>query len=69
MDNNVAIDLICTHIRRQLDERSRSFHQNITRSQSKEQIAPSSGLSIRNEKSNLHVLEQTAQLRVCILSL
>jgi uridine kinase len=59
-ENSVAIELISTHIRRQLNERSNQFRQKMA-------IPRLSGLSVPRcclEDLNLVVLPQTPQLKV-----
>lgn len=61
-NNAVAIELISTHIRRQLAERAREFRPRTAHLEP----APSAGLpppQIENHK-NLFVLPQTPQLKV-----
>ena len=62
-DNSVAIDLITTHIRKQLEERSRSFRVKMAHSRSPEhclKVPPSEDLATLR----LHLVEQTPQLKV-----
>jgi len=59
-ENGVAIELISTHIRRQLNERSNQFRQKMA-------VPRLSGLSpphCRLEELDLIVLSQTRQLKV-----
>ncbi|KAL5504303.1 URK1 [Sanghuangporus vaninii] len=70
LDNSVAVELITTHIRRQLDRRTRSFRESMARSQEGRYNTLLRSLSPSREeplplleKLNVHVLEQTAQLR------
>ncbi|KAF8269548.1 uridine kinase family-domain-containing protein [Lactarius quietus] len=67
-DNAVAIELISTHIRRQLEQRSRHFRrkmaETLKRSMSK---GPSKELTI--EDLGLTVLDQTPQLKVAPISI
>jgi len=61
LENTVAIDLITTHVRRQLDGRSRAFRENIARMVPFGRPSTPPGDSIAALK--LHVLEQTPQLQ------
>lgn len=55
-NNAVAVDLICTHVRRQLDERSNAFRKTMA--------IPKSGLSVEDlDDSRMIVLQQTPQLQ------
>jgi len=60
-DNTVAIDLITTHVRRQLEERSHAFRESIARTIPFGRPSTPPGDSIAALK--LHVLEQTPQLQ------
>lgn len=69
-DNNVAIDLITTHIRRQLESRTQAFREKKIWSQISEDVMPKLHY-IPAEKAGdndlkIHVLEQTPQLKVNI---
>jgi len=69
-NNTVAIELICTHIGRQLERRSRHFRQEMVGSLSLEPSlsrAPAREPSI--EGLGLTVLEQTPQLKVGVFIL
>ena len=60
----MAIELIATHIRRKIDERSRYLRERLAR------IGPqdlSPGDPTDQEFPNLTVLQQTRQLQVCIV--
>lgn len=59
-NNSVAIDLITTHIRRKMTERATHFRKNMA-SKSIE-CCLSDGIPV---SSNLIVLPQTPQLKVC----
>jgi hypothetical protein len=65
----VAIDLICTHVQRQLEYRSRRFRQKMAVSLS---LKPSLSRGLPQEPSidelGLTVLEQTPQLKVAFIS-
>ncbi|KAI5117967.1 hypothetical protein M0805_001628 [Coniferiporia weirii] len=68
LENGVAIDLITTHIRRQLDERSRSFREKMAQTQvDRSALLKSPSFSTLDEAKlnmlKLHVLEQTPQLK------
>ncbi|EJD06974.1 armadillo/beta-catenin/plakoglobin [Fomitiporia mediterranea MF3/22] len=69
LDNSVAIDLITTHIRRQLDDRSRGFRESIARPRPGQNgrprsVSSSSTESIASlESLNVHVIEQTPQIK------
>ncbi|KAH8118222.1 armadillo/beta-catenin/plakoglobin [Phellopilus nigrolimitatus] len=69
-NNSVAIELITTHIQRQLDERSRSFREKMARAQTNGgplHASPSPSLPTLDDAKlaalKLHVLEQTPQLK------
>jgi len=64
-NNDVAIDLICTHIRQKLQERSHKFRQKIA--VPSKYISSPSGAStpeVRIEDLDLTILPQTRQLQV-----
>lgn len=61
-DNTVAIELISTHIRRQLDQRSRHFRRKMAASL-KRSISRGPPRPLTNEELGLTVLDQTPQLR------
>ena len=61
-NNEVAIDLICTHIRQKFQERSIRFRQKIVIPH--RYLSSPSGLESQGEELNLTVFPQTNQLKV-----
>ena len=61
-NNEVAIDLICTHIRQKFQERSIRFRQKIVIPH--RYLASPSGIESQGEELNLTVFPQTNQLKV-----
>jgi hypothetical protein len=69
-NNTVAIELICTHIRRQLERRSRHFRQDMVGSLSLEpSLSRGPAREPSTEELGLTVLEQTPQLKVVVFHL
>jgi uridine kinase len=67
-DNAVAIELICTHIQRQLKDRSRHFRRKMAESLSlKSSISREPLREPSVEELGLTVLEQTPQLKVALI--
>ena len=62
-NNEVAIDLICTHIRQKFQERSNRFRQKLA---IPHRYLPSPTPESRREDLNLTVFPQTNQLKVFI---
>ena len=66
-NNAVAIELVCTHIRRELERRSRHFRQDMVGSLSLEpSLARGPAKEPSTEEIGLTVLEQTPQLKVVV---
>ncbi|KAI0288012.1 uridine kinase family-domain-containing protein [Russula brevipes] len=66
-DNAVAIELISTHIRRQLEQRSRRFRQKMADSLSLEPSISRGPREPSIDELGLTVLEQTPQLKVAFI--
>lgn len=71
--NNLAIDLLVSHVKRQLDSRSLRFRKLLANMEDEDhQEAAASAarrkrLSGDGEGENVFLLEQTNQLKVCLL--
>ena len=65
-DNGVAIELISTHIRRQLDSRSRKFRRKMAASLKRSLTSDPTGppRDLTEQELGLTVIEQTPQVKV-----
>jgi hypothetical protein len=65
-DNAVAIELISTHIERQLERRSRRFRQKMAAASLTRSLSRGPPQKLSEEELGLTILEQTPQLKVAI---
>lgn len=65
-DNSVAIELISTHIRRQLKERTHHFRKKMA-AKLQPSISRGPRKQLSDEELGLIVLDQTHQLKVCTM--
>lgn len=64
-DNSVAVELVSTHIRQQLEQRARHFRERMVSRQSDGFLGPSvRRIGAPEQPSNVILLPQTTQLQV-----